>query len=216
MLRIFKPSSPMSLGVWCLTFFSLPLTALVLLDLLPDAWGIPRWLHIACVVLALLPAFGSVVYKGVLFSTSAQPGWQSARWLGSYLVSSALALGCAALLALSLASTSESVSILRLAFAWLLVLSAVPLALLVMDLRAALAHRYSRGHLTGLAVVVLGGELVLPLVFLAIGHGPGILLTAVACFFCGACSSASCSCNYPMPNRKRQFRGFPEGGEAAL
>src|SRR6202451_2036738 len=27
MLRTFKPSSPMSLGTWCLTIFSLPLTA---------------------------------------------------------------------------------------------------------------------------------------------------------------------------------------------
>src|ERR1700685_4159002 len=27
MLRVFKPSSPMSLGTWCLTIFSLPLTA---------------------------------------------------------------------------------------------------------------------------------------------------------------------------------------------
>src|ERR1700678_3727545 len=27
MLRVFKPSSPMSVGTWCLTIFSLPLTA---------------------------------------------------------------------------------------------------------------------------------------------------------------------------------------------
>src|ERR1700723_1958977 len=27
MLRVFKPGSPMSLGTWCLTIFSLPLTA---------------------------------------------------------------------------------------------------------------------------------------------------------------------------------------------
>ena len=34
MLRVFKPSSPMSLGTWCLTIFSLPLTAAAALSLL--------------------------------------------------------------------------------------------------------------------------------------------------------------------------------------
>ena len=34
MLRVFKPGSPMSLGTWCLTIFSLPLTAAAGLSLL--------------------------------------------------------------------------------------------------------------------------------------------------------------------------------------
>ena len=33
MLRVFKPSSPMSLGTWCLTAYSLPLTSIVAIDL---------------------------------------------------------------------------------------------------------------------------------------------------------------------------------------
>src|ERR1700676_4851726 len=36
MLRVFKPSSPMSLGTWCLTIFSLPLTVAAVLSLLPE------------------------------------------------------------------------------------------------------------------------------------------------------------------------------------
>src|SRR5947209_19979916 len=36
MLRLFKPSSPMSFGTWCLTIYSLPLTVAVGLSLLPD------------------------------------------------------------------------------------------------------------------------------------------------------------------------------------
>src|SRR5206468_8072991 len=35
MLRVFKPASPMSLGAWCLTAYSLPLTAAAALSLLP-------------------------------------------------------------------------------------------------------------------------------------------------------------------------------------
>src|SRR5580698_7087689 len=34
MLRVFKPGSPMSVGTWCLTIFSLPLTAAAALSLL--------------------------------------------------------------------------------------------------------------------------------------------------------------------------------------
>src|SRR3954466_14057903 len=46
MLRVFKPSSPMSLGTWCLTVYSLPLTAAAALSLLPA----PDWARKAAVV----------------------------------------------------------------------------------------------------------------------------------------------------------------------
>ena len=36
MLRVFKPGSPMSVGTWCLTIFSLPLTAAAALSLLAE------------------------------------------------------------------------------------------------------------------------------------------------------------------------------------
>ncbi len=36
MLRVFKPSSPMSLGTWCLTIYSLPLTVAAALSLIPE------------------------------------------------------------------------------------------------------------------------------------------------------------------------------------
>ena len=35
MLRVFKPTSPMSLGTWCLTVYSFPLTVAAALSLLP-------------------------------------------------------------------------------------------------------------------------------------------------------------------------------------
>src|SRR4029434_5673989 len=49
MLRVFKPSSPMSLGTWCLTVYSQFLTVLVALELavavgwLPSASGLAWW-----------------------------------------------------------------------------------------------------------------------------------------------------------------------------
>jgi hypothetical protein len=46
-------------------------------------------------------AFGSAAYKGVLFRTTAQPGWKDGRRLGAYLMNSALLLGAAEQLAIA-------------------------------------------------------------------------------------------------------------------
>ena len=57
--------------------------------LLPDGATVVDWVRRLAVVVGLVPALGSAVYKGVLFSTSSQPGWKDARWLGGYLTNSA-------------------------------------------------------------------------------------------------------------------------------
>ncbi len=93
MLRVFKPSSPMSLGTWCLTIFSLPLTARRRSACWPNGGWDFEWARLLAVVVGLLPGFGAAAYKGVLLSTNAQPGWKDARWLGGYLTNSALLMG---------------------------------------------------------------------------------------------------------------------------
>src|ERR1700734_4515588 len=123
MLRVFKPGSPMSLGTWCLTIFSLPLTAAAGLSLLAEFGWDFEWARLGAVVVGLLPGFASAAYKGVLLSTNAQPGWKDARWLGGYLTNSALLMGCAALLVVSpLMGQTPAVAILRTAFIVLLLL----------------------------------------------------------------------------------------------
>ena len=113
MLRVFKPSSPMSLGTWSLTVYSLPLTLIVaieaaqVLGLLPARSMVLEWIRFSAVVFGLLPAFGSLAYKGVLFSTTSQPGWKDARWLGGWMANSALMLGSAELLAISVVTGHE-------------------------------------------------------------------------------------------------------------
>src|SRR5438876_1394474 len=69
MLRVFKPSAPMSLGTWCLTIFAVPLTVAVALSLLPAGGMALAWVRRLVVVIVLLPALGSAGYKGVLLST---------------------------------------------------------------------------------------------------------------------------------------------------
>src|SRR5947207_15667085 len=64
MLRVFKPSSPMSLGTWCLTIYSLPLTVAAAIRLLPEGAIAIEWVRKLAIVLGLLPALGSAAYKG--------------------------------------------------------------------------------------------------------------------------------------------------------
>src|ERR1700726_1411364 len=51
MLRVFKPSSPMSLGTWCLTIYSFPLTVAAALSLLPDGDAALEWSRRLAVIL---------------------------------------------------------------------------------------------------------------------------------------------------------------------
>ena len=128
------------------------------LSLLPAGGTTLEWVRRLAVVLGLLPALGSAAYKGVLLSTNAQPGWRDARWLGGYLTNSALLLGCAELLALSvLLGQASAAASLRPALRLLLVLNVIPLGLLLANLRPELARIYTRQQLWRVALVTLGG-----------------------------------------------------------
>src|SRR5690348_4120744 len=139
MLRVWKPSSPMSLGTWVLTAYAVPLTMLALMGILAGADAL-RTLRLVLIVIGMVLAIGAAVYKGVLFSTTAQRGWGDARWLGGYLINSALVLGSAEMLLLGLVmGAPDAATAYRFALRALLVLNAIALALLVSDLRATLA-----------------------------------------------------------------------------
>jgi hypothetical protein len=192
MLRVFKPSSPMSLGTWCLTAYSFCLTAIVAVEIvvalgwLPGEAGLAWWARKLAIVGGLPLAFGSAAYKGVLFSTTAQPGWNDARWLGGYLTNSALLLGGGELLALAvLTGHVTAVAVLRPALVVLLLLNLVALGLLLSDVRAALALAYTRKALGRLGVLALGGGVLIPLVLLAAGS-PLLVLSAVLLIVLGA------------------------------
>ena len=178
MLRVFKPTSPMSFGTWCLTVYALPLTVLGLLSILPT--HTLDWLRRPAMILGLLPALGTAVYKGVLFSTTAQPGWKDARWLGGYLVTSALLLGAAQLLLLcGVTEQREAAGALRPTLELLLVLNAVILGLLIRDVRATLARAYESTRLSELALLVVGGGVLAPLYLLAVGRPIGLTVAVL-------------------------------------
>ena len=159
MLRVWKPSSPMSLGSWVLTAYAIPVTLLALMSLLPGAGGGVEAVRQVLLVLGLALAVGAAVYKGVLFSTTAQRGWGDARWLGGYLINSALVLGAGEVLLIAMArGHDELVKPLRVALEALLLLNLVALALLLADVRMPLSQ--ARGSrvlaVIGLFVVLAG------------------------------------------------------------
>jgi Polysulphide reductase, NrfD len=187
MLRVFKPSSPMSLGTWSLTAYSMPLTLIVMieaadaLNLLPDWSNALEWVRRAAVIGGFLPALGSLAYKGVLFSTSSQPGWKDARWLGGFMANSALTLGCAELLAIAvLTGHSTAVGALRAALMLLLLLNLIPGGLLFSELRKTLWRIFGdRPVYTTLTLILIGGTL-LPIGLLAVGDAAPWNLGAVS------------------------------------
>ena len=179
MLRVFKPSSPMSLGTWCLTIFSLPLTAAAALSLLAELGWDFEWARLTAVVVGLLPGFASAAYKGVLLSTNAQPGWKDARWMGGYLTNSALLMGSAELLVLSaLMGQTQAIAILRTAVIVLLVLNVIPLGLLFANLREAHAKLYTREQQWRVGALIAAGALI-PLVLMLLRGDLPFLLVAV-------------------------------------
>src|ERR1700722_8460266 len=179
MLRVFKLGSPMSVGTWCLTIFSLPLTAAAGLSLLAELGWDFEWARILAVVVGLLPGFGSAAYKGVLLSTNAQPGWKDARWLGGYLTNSALLMGCGELLVLSaVMQQTQAISILRTAFIVMLVLNVIPLALLFANLRPTHARLYTREQQWRVGVLIAVGALI-PLGLMLLNGNLLFLLAAV-------------------------------------
>ncbi len=194
MLRVFKPSSPMSLGTWSLTVYSLPLTLIVaieaaqLLHLLPAGSTALEWIRSSAVVFGLVPAFGSLAYKGVLFSTCSQPGWKDARWLGGWMASSALMLGCAELLAISVVTGhARAAAALRTVAAVLAVLNLIPTAFVFLEIRETLARIYSDRQIYLALLLTLVGGTLLPVVLLLAGDAApwrlgGVLLIVLGGF----------------------------------
>jgi formate-dependent nitrite reductase membrane component NrfD len=102
MLRVFKPASPMNLGVWTLLAFSGVTTAAFFREVLGQAWGPIGWLARAVPVRLLAAAgvplaclFGS--YTGVLLSATSVPLWARSRLLAPAFLASAFSSGVAAI-----------------------------------------------------------------------------------------------------------------------
>jgi Polysulphide reductase, NrfD len=193
MLRVFKLYSPMSFGTWSLTLFSMVLSLIVAIEMLEtigflphDSAGLEGFRKVA-VAVGLLPALGSISYKGVLFSTSSQPAWKDARWLGGYMINSALVLGCAQMMAVAvLTGRDRAADLLRPALALLLGLNLIPLGLLIADVREPIARALAPRQRILAAAMVLGVGTLIPMCSLLLGSGRWLMLAAAAFILLGS------------------------------
>jgi formate-dependent nitrite reductase membrane component NrfD len=181
MTRVFKPGSPMSIGVWAIVVFS--------------------FVSFICFVISILPLPGTVLfifaavglpfalvvgnYKGVLFSTTAQPGWSSMRWLGALLSISAGAMGVATLLAIAaLAPADRTSAFLREALVWILVLYAIVFVVLERE-----GDQWTRGARrafpAGMWLTLLVG-IIVPLAIALLAAEPGTDCVAALCVIAGS------------------------------
>jgi Ni/Fe-hydrogenase subunit HybB-like protein len=165
MLRIFKPRSPMSIGVWSMTAFAVAALAAWPLEIIEAPSPAP--LRTAVAVFGLLAALVAGSYKGVLLSATAQPGWKDARWLGAALSVSSGALGAAFLLgAASISGDGPAIRALRAVLGALLVLDLAATGATMREMRGALASRVSRTRVILFQTISLGVGLAFPLALL--------------------------------------------------
>lgn len=105
MLRVWKPKSPMNLGAWALSAYSLPVGLLALKQLAGDVWQTDKSakksngkLPSRALGLAGIPfALTMLSYPGVLLSTTSTPIWSRTRILGALFAVSSLNNAVAAL-----------------------------------------------------------------------------------------------------------------------
>lgn len=161
MLRVVKRESPMSVGTWALSAFACVAFATAVLTIA----GLQDVARTAAAV-GLVPAAFGLLYKGVLFSASSQPGWRDARWLGALVAAWSLLLGTAALsvlLVLWHEGGGGAAHALRTALIALLVVTGVLLVVVWVEVRPVYRARFGAGTRTALWLVLLGVGLILPL-----------------------------------------------------
>jgi hypothetical protein len=176
-----------------LTAYSLPLTILAGIDLavavhlLREGSSLVDWIRQACLIGGLIPALGSAVYKGVLFSTSSQPSWKDARWLGGYLVNSAFVLGVAELLVIArLMGQERAASLLRPALVILLVLHLIPLARVIGEFRDSFERTHSRAQRITIGAIALGLGWFVPLILILKASGTLATILVLASLVAGS------------------------------
>jgi len=184
MLRVLKPSSPMSFGTWSLSGYGVLLglaSAIAVLNwpiftgwqatlIQMGVWNIIEWLGVAAAILAIIPAIGGILYKGVLFSVTSQPGWKDARWLGGYIANSAILMGSSVVLLLALwMGESAAITMLRFSLVILLVFDTVLLGLFYRNIHSTFILRFNHRQRILAWAVILGFGILAPFVILLVG-----------------------------------------------
>ena len=183
MLRIFKPTSPMSHGSWALAAYGLPMGLLTTEQLLDDVPGLPddvrKLGHL--VPIELLSALGIpcalmlATYPGVLLATTSNPLWSRSRLLGALFACSSIHSGASALtvaLALRRDVNEEAARIARIEQLATIAEAGVLAAFLATTGRQS--RHLTTGRYRSLFVVgAVGVGMVLPVLLKALGPKTG-------------------------------------------
>ena len=175
MLRVFKLRSPMSIGTWAVSGFSILSFVCFVLAIL----NLPGLAQTRAIIGGIGIPIALFVggYKGVMLSCTAQPVWKSARWLGAELVTSAALLGTAALLLVAVLLPAASAEPgLRLAELIMLCINFIFTLAFTLEAYPQLVTAHSR-QLLNLGGLLLVGWIV-PIVLLLLGAAPGIIASA--------------------------------------
>ncbi len=181
MFRLFKLSSPMSVGSWALLgfgLFALASLALVLAEgrARPErALGLRRARQVVAVP-GMLLGFFIASYTGVLLSATNRPVWAGNNWIGPLFIASAASIGAAAI---ALWSMRERLAGLRRLDLVAIGLEAVLLVLFLQSLGAG-AALFLTGALAPLFWgAVVGAGVALPFLIQALARwGRGLELAA--------------------------------------
>jgi len=136
---------------------------------------------VAIAVAGIVAALITAGYKGVLLSTTAQPGWKDSRWLGAELSISSGASGAAFLLGgAAILNAQPAMADLRTVLAIVLILDLAAASAVTYEMRRAISARFTRAEIAGWYAAMLGGGGLAPLILIgASAAAPASLAAAV-------------------------------------
>lgn len=191
-LRVLRLTSPLSVGVWGLVSYSCFLAAAVVFSWIsllcaPGANGVGLYFALAisrlAIILALIGAVVVILYKGVVFSCTSQPGVKDARWLTPFMVADSLLMGCSLFILIVAFASSGFTITLVLPYVVLVCARCLTFALLWQDVknRARVVYDHENAAV-GWSVFGAGGLVAIPLAFCGV---PGICVSALIALACG-------------------------------
>ncbi|MFI5351846.1 MAG: NrfD/PsrC family molybdoenzyme membrane anchor subunit [Candidatus Binatales bacterium] len=185
MLRVFKPGSPMSVGVWSTSVFSMFAFLAWSLEIF-DRSGFPA-ARVAIAAAGIVAALVTAGYKGVLLSTTAQPGWKDSRWLGAELSISSGASGAAFLLAFAaILDAQPAMADLRAVLAIVLILDLAAASVVTYEMRRAISARFTRAEIAAWYAAMLGGGGLAPLILIGVSAATAASIAAAVLTILGA------------------------------
>ncbi len=192
-LRVFRPTSPLSVGTWGLTGYAVFLFLGGLFTWILQLADVPLTVGERMVMaarmfttLAALAAAVVICYKGVVFSCTSQPGVKNARWLTSFMVSDSLLMGCGLYMCLAVFLQEQAADLwLMVPFHILLLIRFVAFALLWLDVAPRARRAYKSNAGIFIMVYIVGG--VIAAASACFGGQGGILAAGALVLITGVC-----------------------------